>query len=79
MSENVPEHTAMQPQIDDLQARVAFQEDALHVLSEQLAVQAEALQLAREHIHLLNQKLNELLTQADDKNGYPRDERPPHY
>lgn len=71
--------SAVQAQIDDLQSRAAFQEEALQVMSEQIARQAEDLLLARNHIQLLNQKLNELLAQADDKSSAPVDERPPHY
>lgn len=69
---------AAQAQIDDLQTRVAFQEDALQVLSDQIATHAEQLRLAREHIQLLNQKLNELSAQAESKTGVA-EARPPHY
>lgn len=69
---------AAQAQIDDLQTRVAFQEDALQVLSEQIAAHAEQLRLAREHIQLLNQKLNELSAQAENETDVA-EARPPHY
>lgn len=68
-----------QSQIDDLQSRLAFQEDALQQMSDQLAHQAEELRLARDHIHLLNQKLNAVLAQVEHKSDSPADERPPHY
>ena len=68
-----------QMQIDDLQSRLAFQEDALQVMSGQMAEQANELLLAREHIQLLNQKLNELMAQMDVKSSEPLDECPPHY
>lgn len=68
-----------QVQIDDLQSRLAFQEDALQVMSAQVAGQADELLLAREHIRLLNHKLNELLAQVDAKASEPLDECPPHY
>lgn len=71
--------STLQAQIDDLQSRAAFQEEALQVMSEQIAKQAEELLLARDHIQLLNQKLNEFLAQADAKSSAPVDERPPHY
>lgn len=72
--------SATQAQIDELQSRVAFQDDALHTMSEQIAGQAEQVRLAHEHIRLLNQKLNEILAQADDpKSSSSVDERPPHY
>lgn len=73
------ENASLQAQIDDLQARVAFQEDAIQTLSEQLAMQAESLHFAREHIHLLNQKMNEIRMQGEDDTGSSQNERPPHY
>jgi SlyX protein len=68
-----------QRQIDDLQSRVAFQEDALHIMSDQIAEQADDLRRTRDQIHLLNQKLNDLLAQIDNKPASPASERPPHY
>ena len=66
-------------QIADLQTRLAFQEDALQEMSNQMAVQAQELQMARQQIQLLNQKLNELFNQLDQRAAAPADERPPHY
>lgn len=71
-------HSPIQAQIDDLQSRVAFQEETLQTMSDLVAGQAEELHLARQHIQLLNQKLNELL-QGDIKSSSQLDERPPHY
>lgn len=66
-------------QIADLQTRLEFQEDALRVMSGQMALQAQELQTARQQIQLLNQKLNELFNQLDQRGAAPADERPPHY
>lgn len=66
-------------QIADLQTRLAFQEDALQEMSNQIALQAQELQMARQQIQLLNQKLNELFNQLDQRAAAPADERPPHY
>lgn len=66
-------------QIADLQTRLAFQEDALQEMSNQMALQAQELQMARQQIRLLNQKLNELFNQLDQRAAAPADERPPHY
>lgn len=66
-------------QIADLQTRLAFQEDTLQVMSGQMALQAQELQTARQQIHILNQKLNELFNQVDQRSAAPADERPPHY
>lgn len=66
-------------QVIDLQSRLAFQEDALQSLSGQMAMQAQELQLARQHIQMLNQKLNDLFLQLEQKLAEPLQERPPHY
>jgi uncharacterized coiled-coil protein SlyX len=62
----------------DLQMRIAFQEDALLQMSQQMALQGDELKKAQGHIVLLNQKLNDLLTALDDQNPIV-DQRPPHY
>jgi SlyX protein len=62
----------------DLQMRLAFQEDALQQMSQQMALQADELKKAQGHILHLNQKLNDLLTQLDDQNPLV-EKRPPHY
>lgn len=62
----------------DLQMRLAFQEDALQQMSQQMALQGDELQKAQGHIQLLNQKLNSLLSALDDQNPIV-DQRPPHY
>lgn len=62
----------------DLQIRLAFQEDALQQMSQQMAWQGDELQKAQGHIQLLNQKLNSLLSALDDQNPIV-DQRPPHY
>lgn len=72
-------NSAAQTQIDELQSRLAFQDDALQIMSEQIAGQADHLRLLQEHIRLLNQKLNELLAHGDAKSSASIDERPPHY
>jgi SlyX protein len=70
---------ALSTQVIDLQSRLAFQEDALQTLSGQMAQQSQDLRLARQHIQLLNQKLNDLLRQPDPSAMDSLQERPPHY
>jgi SlyX protein len=69
----------LEAQVIDLQSRLAFQEDALQDLSAQMATQAQELLLARQHIQLLNQKLNDLFLQLEQKAAGTLQERPPHY
>ncbi len=65
-------------QVIDLQSRLSFQEDAIQVMSQQMAQQAESLRVAEQHIRLLNDKLNELLGSLEGRTGGTQ-ERPPHY
>ena len=62
----------------DMQMRLAFQEDALQHMSQQMALQGDELKKAQGHILLLNQKINDLLTALDDQNPLV-EQRPPHY
>jgi len=73
------ESSAQAEQIADLQARLAFQEDALQTMSAQMALQAQDLLTAREQIQILNQKLNDLFYQLEQRGEALPDERPPHY
>jgi SlyX protein len=66
-------------QVIDLQSRLAFQEDVLQTLNAQIALQAQELQQAQQHIRLLNQKLNDLFLQLQQRAADPLQERPPHY
>lgn len=66
-------------QIHDLQTRLAFQEDALQIMSEQMALQAQELLLAREQMQVLNKKINDLFYQLEQRAEAPPNERPPHY
>lgn len=65
--------------VNDLQTRLTFQEDALHVMSEQMALQAHELQTVRQQVLLLNQKLNDLFYQLEQRGEPLPNERPPHY
>lgn len=62
----------------ELQMRLAFQEESILQLSDQMARQAEDLRIAQRQIVALNQKLNDVL-QGSDGHGQKTDERPPHY
>lgn len=63
----------------DLQSRVAFQEDALQVLSDQLARQSTELEATRTQLRLLNRRMGELMQQVEQAEGMPSQEVPPHY
>lgn len=66
-------------QLVDLQSRVAFQEDTLQALNDQLVEQGAMLQTQSLHIQLLNKKINDLMQQLEHLDGPIKTERPPHY
>lgn len=68
-----------QNDVIDLQSRVAFQEDALQVLSDQLARQSTELEATRTQLRLLNRRMGELMQQVEQTEGMPSQEVPPHY
>lgn len=69
--------------IIDLESRLAFQEDALAVLSEQLAKQATTVDLQERKIvqlvESLKQLKRELETAGSPADSAAADQRPPHY
>lgn len=79
MTNSTDSQAALAEQIVDLQSRLLFQEDALQEMSGQMALQAQELQVARQHIQLLNQKLTDLFFQLEQRGAAQTDERPPHY
>lgn len=69
----------VQEQIVDLQNRIAFQEDALQLLNEQVTSQAGELHNAHVQIVALNKKLNEVMDAVEQTTMKNVEERPPHY
>jgi SlyX protein len=65
--------------IEDLQSRLAFQEDALQFLSDQMAKQDKALREAELHITYLKQKIDTLQPEQSMALFSSSLERPPHY
>lgn len=64
---------------EDLQNRVAFQEDAIQELSTELMRQGSELERLRILCKDVLQKNQELREQIEALSRTPLDERPPHY
>lgn len=60
----------------DLETRIAFQEDSIQALSDELYRQQKALEHLQQLCNLMLQRLQEL--SAGGPSG-PVDEKPPHY
>lgn len=68
----------MSADIDDLQVRLAFQEDMLEALNLRVAEQQTQIDQLNFQLNYLNQKIRDM---ADKGAGSPNimDEKPPHY
>lgn len=64
--------------IDELEMRVAFQEETLQSLDDVIASQGEAIAQQSLQLKVMADKFKSL-TVADDNNQFQGDERPPHY
>ena len=67
-----------QEQIEDLQTRIAYQEDTISVLSDQIAKQDAQIQTLAAQLKAVNKKLNELASQGQE-GASSEQELPPHY
>lgn len=66
--------------VSELQSRLAFQEDSIQQLSEQVAVQASELLTLRLQMQALNKKMQDALQQVESMAGIASTEPPPpHY
>lgn len=65
--------------IMDLQSKVAFQEDTIHTLNNQVAAQDRALLQINKQMQVLYQKLGERGDEWDKDENAAQNEKPPHY
>lgn len=64
--------------IEDLQARIAFQEDALRSLNEVIIKQNLEIQNLQKQLQLLYKRVDDLKYELEQGNAAP-DSPPPHY
>ncbi len=67
----------MSEEIEDLQARLAFQEDLINGLNIQVANQEQAMQMMQKQMQILYKKFSSLSEHLGDSDE--GDEPPPHY
>lgn len=68
--------------LEDLQSRLAFQEQTLTDLNDVVARQAEQIDRLEQQLRALAGKYRDLrdaVEQSPGEEGSPADERPPHY
>lgn len=69
----------MQQRIDELETRVAFQEDSLQALDDVLAQQDALLNKQQLQLQLLAEKFKAVEQKSDQPYAPAAEERPPHY
>ena len=70
----------MANEIEELQTRLAFQEDLIATLNDQVALQDRDIKTLQAQLREVHQKLKELIYQVEvGGSTMPGDERPPHY
>ena len=76
MSDQKQAYDHLQSSIDDLQSRLAFQEDTIQTLSDLIHRQQQQIDYLSKQEQLLKEQLQNVL---DERGGSITDERPPHY
>lgn len=65
-------------QVVELQSQLAFHEDTVNALNEEMAGQQQEILILRQQLMLLKQRQDEATAQMD-QGGTTVDEKPPHY
>jgi SlyX protein len=70
---------ALQARIEELEVRVAFQEDALQTLNTQLAHQQQTCEQLQQQLQLLYRQWRDMQEMVADGAVASSQEKPPHY
>ncbi len=71
--------SADQQMLEDLQARLAFQEDLIHSLNKTVVDQAEAIRVLQVQIQHVSRRLKHAIDSGIEDGQVAGDDRPPHY
>lgn len=70
---------SLQNQIDELQAKVAFQDDTLDQLNRIVTKQDEVIRMLQSKFSIIGDKIQDIESNLPNKPFNPNDEVPPHY
>lgn len=70
---------SLQDQIDDLQAQLAFQEDAIEQLNKVVTKQDALIRKMEQRFLLIGEKIEDMEAKLPNRAFNPIDEIPPHY
>ena len=71
--------SALQEQVEDLQMRIAFQDDTIAELSDVIATQDKLLSQLQRQQQMFTDKFKSIEHSLDHSQDTPAQERPPHY
>ncbi len=69
----------IEQQLEELQTKVAFQDDAIEQLNEIITKQDSIIRKMEERFLLIGEKIQDMESQMPSKGFNPADELPPHY
>lgn len=70
---------SLQNQIDELQSKVAFQDDTIDQLNRIVTKQDEVIRLLQSKFSIIGDKIQDIESNLPNKAFNPNDEVPPHY
>ncbi len=79
MNVSTSELTELQQQIENLETKIAFQDDAIEQLNQVITKQDAIIRKMEEKFLAIGEKLQDMQSQMPDKPFNPADELPPHY
>lgn len=79
MHKQTEDTLALHARIEDLESRLAFQEDSLNAINIHLLEQDKDVAKLQLQLQHLNNKLRALEPESDPGNNHARNEKPPHY
>ena len=73
--------TQYEERLISMESQLAFQDDLIEQLNQQVILQQRDLHLLKEQLHLMAQRFKELqqTSEQQDEQASAADERPPHY
>ncbi len=79
-AESAAETIARQSErIDELEVRMAFLEDTVDVLNQQLAASTQEFALARQAMQMMHQRLEQMQSSQSLMKDFSEETPPPHY
>ena len=77
--QNCDDHASLSAPIEDLQVRIAFLDDLVEQLNEQLAIQTQEIAILKKQMQLLYRRVGSSDLAEGIASFDPMSDKPPHY